>query len=146
MNKNITSEQITTAFYLCNKYGIETFAYFIIGYINETKETINETINMAIKLNPDFAMFTTATPLPNTKLFYEAVDKGLIDKNYWRDYTLQKRKDRIPLLVKDADKWTKIAYKRFYFRFGFILKKILKLRNIDTLNKYIRAFFALNKL
>lgn len=146
MNKRISTEQIVNAFKLCKKYSIETFAYFIIGYISETKETINDTINFAIKLDPDFAMFTTATPLPNTDLFEKAVQAKLIDPDYWKNYTLGKSRKRINFLVEDADKWTKKAYLRFYFRPKFIIKKLLKMRDLDTIKKYIRAFKGLTNL
>lgn len=146
MNKGVSAEQIISAFGLCKKYGIETFAYFIIGYIGETEETINETINFARKLDPDFAMFTIATPLPNTDLFERAVQAKLIDPNYWKNYTLGGSKERIKFLVKDAEKWTKKAYLKFYFRPGFIIKKLLKMRDLDTAKKYFRAFRGLTNL
>ena len=146
MNKNITNEQILTAFSLCKKYGIETFAYFIMGYVEETPETMQETINFAVKLDPDFAMFTTATPLPKTDLFRRAIEKKLIDPEYWKNYTLQIDQERMPFMVKDADKWTSKAYKKFYFRPSFVLKKLWKMRDIDTFKKYWKAFKGLSDL
>lgn len=146
MKKGITNKQIFDAFKWCKKHNIETFAYFIIGYIGETRKTMNRTIKFAIKLDPDFCMFTTATPLPDTPLFEEAVSKGLIDKNYWREYTLGKNVGRIPFMVPDADKYTKKAYLRFYFRPKFILKKLSRVKNLDTIKKYFRAFKGLSSL
>jgi anaerobic magnesium-protoporphyrin IX monomethyl ester cyclase len=158
MNKGVTNKQIMAAFALCKKYNIETFAYFIIGYMGENEKTMKETIDFAAKLDPDFCMFTVATPLPNTLLFDECVKKGVIDKNYWKNYTLHftsedksksrgiEKTARLPFIVPDADIWTKKAYKRFYFRPAFIVKKIFKIRTFDTLKKYYRAFVGLRRL
>jgi radical SAM superfamily enzyme YgiQ (UPF0313 family) len=124
MNKGITLQQAEDAFKSTKEVGIESFAYFIIGYIGETHKTMSKTISFAKKLNPDWAMFTVATPLPKTKLYEEAIASKLIDKNYWKEFTLGERNDRLPFLAKDAEKWVSRAYKEFYFRPSYIFKKL----------------------
>jgi anaerobic magnesium-protoporphyrin IX monomethyl ester cyclase len=48
------------------KLGINVSAFFIIGYDGDTKETIINTINYAIKLNTLLARFAVSTPYPGT--------------------------------------------------------------------------------
>jgi len=139
MKKGITLEQVKRAFRITKQNKIETFAYFMIGYATETEKTMNNTIDLAKKLNPDWVMFTATTPLPNTELFDMAVKQNLVSKNYWRDYTLDKKTKRIPYFVKDADKWVQKAYRKFYLRPGFILNKIFSIRDIGTIKKYING-------
>lgn len=140
MRKRITIEKIEDIFKITKKIGIEAFAYFIIGYATEDEKTIRNTINFAKKLDPDWAMFTVATPLPFTNLYDLSVDKGLIDSNYWKNFVLGKTNERIPFLVEGSDEWVKKAYKEFYLRPRFFLKKIYKIRSFDTIKKYMRGF------
>ena len=65
---------IKKAFEWCKEIGIEQFAFFMIGYIGENEETVKKTIKFACELNPDYVMFTAATPLPATPFFDECVN------------------------------------------------------------------------
>ena len=62
MNKKVSLDQAKKVFQLTEEAGIETFAYFMIGYAYEDKDAIQETINFALELDPGFVMFTVATP------------------------------------------------------------------------------------
>lgn len=150
MNKRITLVQVEDAFKWCRQLGIETFAYFIIGYIAETEDTVRETIEFAKRIDPDFVMFTVATPYPFTELYELAKQENLFAGDYWRDFVLGKRKDRLPFIMKNSEFWVKKAYQKFYFRPKFILKKLFKMRSVDNLKKTIDAargllFFKLSE-
>ncbi len=51
------------------KLGIITHGYFMIGFPFDTYESINRTIDFAVKLNPHYASFSLFTPLPGTELY-----------------------------------------------------------------------------
>lgn len=139
MNKGVTLPQVKEVFKWTKEAGIEAFAYFMIAYIGETPETITRTISFAKELDPDLVMFTVTTPYPETPLFNEAAEKGMVDRDYWHDFTLGRRSDRLPYFVEDADQWTKKAYRKFYLRPSYILKKVAKIRSWDTLKKHFWA-------
>jgi len=141
MNKQTKLADIEQVFKLTKDAGIETFGYFMIGYASEDKNTIQDTINFAKKLNPDWLMFTVATPLPNTEFMNQVKDK--IDPEYWRKYTLGEDVGRIPFVMEGADKYCEQAYKSFYLRPQFIFKKIAKLRDFDQFKKYSRGAMSL---
>ncbi|MBU2637989.1 MAG: B12-binding domain-containing radical SAM protein [Nanoarchaeota archaeon] len=145
MNKGITLEQIRQAFKLTKKAGIETFAYFIIGYMGEDENTIKSTIRFAKELSPDWVMFTAATPLPETMLYEESVKAGLVDKNYWSDFTLGKRNDRLPFLIENADLWAKQAYKEFYLRPSFMIHKLKSINSLYRLKHIMTGAYAILK-
>lgn len=136
MNKNINIDTIKKAIGISKKVGIEAFCYFIIGYANETPETIRRTINLAKDLNPDLVMFTVATPCPQTSLYELAFQKNIINFDYWKQFTLKKIDSRFPYFVPDADKWIKTAYREFYFRPKYILRQLFKIRTWDDIKKH----------
>ncbi len=143
MNKQISRERAKQVVKWCREIGIESFAYFQIGYAHETEESIQRTIDFSIELDLDLLMYNVATPLPQTPLYMLAMQEGIIKGDYWREYTLGKRQDRIPFFVKDADKWVSRAYKRFFFRPKFILRQVGKLQNPRMFKKYVEAFMAI---
>lgn len=139
MNKGVDLLRIKEVFNLTKKADIETFAYFIIGYIHDTPRTIKNTISFAKGLSPDLIMFTIATPYPKTPLYELAKEEGLISGDYWRELTLGLRQDRVPYLVPDAEKWIEKAYHDFYFRPGYILKRLSGIRNWQDVKNYFEA-------
>jgi len=143
MRKQVSHNQVIKIFDICNKLKIETFAYFIIGYVYENKKTMMNTINFAKRIKADWYMFTVATPLPDTPLFEDSVKEGLINPDYWRDYVLLKPVKRIPLLVPNADKYVKKAYFQTYFRISFILRKLFKISSFDELIKLVKGALAI---
>ena len=146
MNKRIDLEKVKRAFKLAEKVGIQTFAYFIIGYYSDTPESMNRTINFAVSLNPDWVMFTIATPYPKTSLFDLSVKDKLIDPKYWEKYTKGEDVGRMPYLVDDAEEWSKKAYRKFYFRPSFVLKKLKNLKSLEALQNYIKGAKAIFKM
>jgi len=145
MNKKIDIQLAKKVFKLTKSIGIETFAYFMIGYIYETEKTITKTIDFAIELDPDLVMFTVVTPLPQTPLYDLTQKEKIIEGDYWREFTLGKKKgERMPYYVPDAEVWVKRAYRKFYFRPIFIFRKLAKIRSFNMLKKYLKAFLGIS--
>jgi magnesium-protoporphyrin IX monomethyl ester (oxidative) cyclase len=65
---------------ISNRLGLWTHSTFIIGFPDETKEEIEETINWTINSGLDFVSFYIATPYPGTDLHEEFVKNGLLKK------------------------------------------------------------------
>jgi radical SAM superfamily enzyme YgiQ (UPF0313 family) len=139
LDKNITLTQVKEAFSAAQKAGIKTFAYFIIGYMGETPSTIRDTIKFAKEINPAYVMFTKAVPMPSTKLFDDAVRKGLVSSDYWSNFSLDSGAPPIPALVDDTDMWVKRAYRAFYLRPGKIFEHFGYIRSWYDVRKYLEA-------
>jgi len=75
LNKGTTFEQNKEALDLCRAAGIITEASFMIGFPNETWASIQDTIDSAIYLNPDIAVFPVVTPMPFTPIHAEMKDR-----------------------------------------------------------------------
>lgn len=146
MNKGISLNLAKKVFKLSKKVGIQRFAYFIIGYYSDTEDSIKNTINFAKELDPDWVMFTAATPLPKTNLFELCVNDGLVDKNYWLDFMKGKNDGRMNYLVKDTEKWIKEAYRELYMRPSFIIKKMMQIRRVYEFFNYLKGAIAIIKI
>ena len=133
---------VKEAFEGAKEAGIDTFAYFIIGYIYETEETMQKTIDLAIDLDPRYVMFTRAVPLPETPLMHQSVKEGFVSADYWNRYTLGEDMDPIQPLVPDADKWVKKAYRSFYLRLSKIVDQLFRIRSLSDLAKNIDGFIG----
>lgn len=62
-----------------NKIGLWTISTFILGFPYENAESINDTINFAIKSDVDFAAFYLLMPFPGTKVYDVFRKEGLVD-------------------------------------------------------------------
>jgi anaerobic magnesium-protoporphyrin IX monomethyl ester cyclase len=145
MKKRINKTQIEKAVKMCKKVGIEAFCFFMLGYPTETEKEMRETIDFAIKLNPDWAMFSITTPYPQTELYRFASELNLINKDYWKLFTLNKENERMPYCAENVAHYTKKAYRKFYFRPRFVVNLLLNTKDIYQFKKYFDGFFALTK-
>jgi anaerobic magnesium-protoporphyrin IX monomethyl ester cyclase len=138
MNKESNKEATIRVFRWAKEVGLETFAYFIIGYLHETEKEIKETLAFVKELKPNLLMYNAATPLPKTRLFEQAVEAGLVEEDYWKKFLMDEKYPRIPYLFKDTQKWIDKAYRDFFFSPRFLFKKMLEFRPKNALN-YFRA-------
>jgi radical SAM superfamily enzyme YgiQ (UPF0313 family) len=78
MVKRLEREKIQMAFRNMRDAGVKSFAFFIFGYPGETPATMDQTVEYAIELEPDFANFYPAVPYPGTALYDKCVREGLL--------------------------------------------------------------------
>ena len=132
LRKGITIEQTKKAFALCKKYGIETVAHMMFGNPGETEETLKKSIEFVKEIDADYASFNITTPYPGTEL-WDSIESKMGIKEDFSAYDIEKTLETayfskyicdLPegMLLKYYDK----AYRDFYFRPGYILKRMLK--------------------
>jgi len=146
MKKNISLEAAEKAVREAKNAGLETKGFFILGLPGETKQTIQQTINFARRLPLDLAQFSLATPFPGT-VFKEQVQNQLKTAGFSSFQQMYSGKS-LPyapptLTAKELGKAYQRAYKSFYIRPSFIIKKIAK---PAFWRKGYRSLFALMKL
>ena len=152
LRNGITLDQVKKAFYLTKKTGIQTVAYFMIGSPTETKEDIMQTIKLMKKLGPDYVHVTLTTPFPATDLYKMAQEQKLINGDPWKEFARNPYPAFIPpiwekeLPRKELFSLLKKAYCSFYFRPGYIFKKIIKLKSGRELLKKAGAALKLLKI
>jgi len=81
IKKNQELKSVEEAIVQAHKVGIKVSCFFIIGFIGETKDDMQATINYAYKLRrlgADRFYFSYATPLVGTELFEQAEKGGYL--------------------------------------------------------------------
>lgn len=124
MHKNITVEKTENAFKLARKIGIRTIASCVIGMPQDTKKSIQKTINFVKKLNPNYALFSLATPYPGTRFYNETFNKNLIQIKDWSKYTLiDPVLTTIDCSSKELRSIQKKAFLKFYLRPNYLIRQ-----------------------
>jgi radical SAM superfamily enzyme YgiQ (UPF0313 family) len=143
MKKGITVEQSLECARLCHKVGIEMFGYFILGAPGETEESMRETIDLAIEIEPRFALFSKFVPYPCTEAFDWAVANGYIEKNYWidflsgRDLNSHPALDQKQLPAKVVEDYLNKANRKFYFRPRYLMAMIKEIKSPSRFWQYL---------
>lgn len=124
IKKGITLEQSAAAIGLCKEFAIKAYTYFIFGFPWDTEETINETIDFAIKLDGDFADFSLPYPFPGTELEQIARGLGLIERQLEGNAYSQPIIPTLSVSRQRLVELRKKALKKFYLRLHYISKQL----------------------
>ncbi len=131
LNKNITLDEELQFSKAAKRAGIKVHGCFLFGYKGETKETIEKTINWAIKLNANTAQFFPLMVYPGTKAYTWADSRNLIRTKNFRHWLTETGLhntilDSEQFTGEELVKYCDIARKRFYLRPTYIIKKIFE--------------------
>ncbi len=118
MVKRLEREKIQAAFRNMREAGIRSFAFFIFGYPGETPETMDHTIDYAIRLDPDFANFYPAVPYPGTALYDKVIRDSLLPE-------------------AARDDWAKMEYSYYLLRGNGLDDRLV----MEAINRAKRRFF-----
>lgn len=136
--KEIDIDQTKNAFKWSKDAGIETMAHVILGLPGETKETIRQTINFVIQLDPDYAQFYCAIPFPGTEFYKIAAENNWITTNDWSNFEINQPIISTPFLsVIELKKAKKQAFKSFYLRPNYALKVFKRTKSPKQLTNTI---------
>jgi radical SAM superfamily enzyme YgiQ (UPF0313 family) len=84
IRKQITPDQTRHAVRLAKEAGLQVTGHVIIGFPQDTRETIAETGRFVDSLDLDFVQYYCAMPYPGTELHAEAVANGWLASDDWR--------------------------------------------------------------
>lgn len=123
------------------KAGIIIYASFLLGLPGETVQSINKTINYALRLPIDYASFAVFTPFPGTPIFQtisQSRDIWLKTRDWSKfrpqngEYLLGQKN----LTARQIMFLHKKAYFKFYFRKKYLFK-LLKIVNPAAIFAYL---------
>ncbi len=111
------------------KVGIIVHGCFLVGNPGETKESLQKTLDLAIKLNPDTAQFYPIMVYPGTRAFAWAEQEGfLTTKEYDKWLTPEGLHNSVVkrhnLSHEELVCWGNEARKKFYLRPKYIISKV----------------------
>jgi len=137
LKKNTTVAQVQKVFRWCRRFGIKTLAGYMIGLpFEKTAVDIQRNIDFLVALDPDYAQVSILSLYPNTALFQEAVDRGLVAEGKWEAFA------RDPQPGFAVDHWEefftagqlaefqKKAYRQYYLRPAYVFRSVLNTRSL----------------
>jgi len=145
IHKNVTLKEIESTVTLCRNIGILSKGFFIVGHPGETRETLSQTLDFALKLPLDDISVTMLTPFPGTEIYDRAAEFGRFDSDWSRMNLLNTVFIPHGLTREDLQFYQREILKRFYLRPRIIIGYLKRLiANPSTLKGLIaggRSFF-----
>ena len=82
IKKATTIEKAYEAVRLYRKKGIEIQTFFMIGFPEETEETLRDTLNAIKNIESDHILLSIFTPYPGSELFQVCKELGVVDDDF----------------------------------------------------------------
>ncbi|MDD1774756.1 MAG: B12-binding domain-containing radical SAM protein [Methanobacterium sp.] len=124
VNKNITISKIKKTFELTRKLGVRTIASVVLGMPGDTRKSIENTIRFVKKLEPNYAIFSLATPYPGTDFYLQSNDDRLLKTTDWSKFNLLTPvMETVDCSLEELRKLQKKAFKEFYARPMYLIRQ-----------------------
>ena len=111
-------------FRACRDAGIETRAFCMIGFPEETPEMVEQTIQLVDSLDPDQVQFCAVTAYPGTPLF--KMLRGEREFDYATMTGFQALEGNEHMTAREIEAKIREAYRRFYGRPRRILRELAR--------------------
>ncbi|TCM20365.1 hopanoid biosynthesis associated radical SAM protein HpnJ [Novosphingobium sp. PhB165] len=127
----------------CHALGITIHGTFILGLPGETRETIQQTIEWARRINPHTIQVSLAAPYPGTFLYNQALENGWLDTDNAElvdAHGVQIAPLHYPHLEhREIFHSVEEFYRKFYFRSGKIASLVGEMvRDFDMMKRRLR--------
>ena len=132
MNKKQSYEDIASFFQICNDIGMETLAYFIIGFPTESRAYRERLYDEVMKIRPTYAFFNILFPLAKTQYYQSLLDDGTYDRDYWAEFLkaptahFEIPLPRSPREQKELEDIADAFHRKFCYRLGFLLREFTR--------------------
>ena len=145
IKKGTKVEQFYSYVANAKKAGLLIHACYMVGNQGETKDTMKETLQLALKLNTDTAQFFPLIPYPGTEAYQWAKTNGYIETDYSKyclpDGTHNTVLSLPGLSSQEMVDFCNMARRKYYLRFSYILHRLkVGLKNPSDLRRSLKAF------
>ncbi len=145
IKKNMTVAKVREVVGQTKAAGMEVLCYFIIGQQTETASDIDDTLNLARQLDPNYVHFTIFCPYPGTEIYFKGLESGVIKRDVWREFSENPR-DGFELPVWEENftrqqlrEMLVRCYKSFYLRPRYVARSLMRIRRFGELKRKLRA-------
>lgn len=154
VNKNVKMHDVQNFVDSADKAGLKIHACFMAGNPGDTLETLNETLQWALKQNAfDTAQFFPLQVYPGTKAYDWAVDANIIKDQDWSDWVTPTGQHNMTLEKNDTGltaieclDFCDQARREFYLRPKYIARQVLRgLVNPQEFKKNFKGFLSLSR-
>ncbi|MFQ5861522.1 MAG: B12-binding domain-containing radical SAM protein [Candidatus Brocadiales bacterium] len=133
--KGISLSKVLEATRLAKDSGMIVYGFFMFGLPGDNAQTMQKTIDFAIKMNPTIANFTITVPFPGTRLFEMVQREGrfLVDTTSGLDmgfYSGEAFYELGSLSKEDVAKYYQKAYQDFYYRSSKMLELLFSVQSL----------------
>lgn len=132
---------------LMNEMGFEPNGYFILGYPSETRDEMEETIKLALRLDIKEASFTAFQPLPGTAATEQLIETGELPSDFDFTAVAQNKIVYAPrgMSVQELGRIRKRAILRFYLRPKILIRYFAsRQRLVYAFKKFVAVFLKKN--
>ena len=150
IHKGTTLKQVHQYISDAKKAKLAVHACYMVGNKGETRETMQQTLELALKLNTDTAQFYPLLPFPGTEAYMWAKSNGYINGTYSdyvkEDGTINSLLELPNLSSKEMVEFCDNARKKYYMRPRYILHRLwVGLYDWQDLKRSLKAFNKIKK-
>ena len=143
--KGYSTDQVGGAFERARAAGLRTVGTFLIGLPEETGETLDATLEWALRLDPDFLSLNVAVPRFSTPFRRDMLASGRAQRE---ELVMDQAGSTasMPTAALDREQVTRLkrrAVRRFYLRPSYLWRRVRALRSLHELKSQAREGFAL---
>lgn len=145
IKKRITPEMILEFSKNTRRAGLLVHGCFMAGNRGETKETLKESLQLALKMMDDTMQFFPLMVYPGTKDYEWAKSEGLLTIKDFSDYVTEDGCHNSVLKMPDMNsdeitKWCDYARRKYYLRTRYILYKLFQqIRHPSEIRRTFKA-------
>ena len=150
VKKGTTLQQIENYMHSAKRAGLLVHACYMVGNRGETRETMQATLNAALRFNTDTAQFFPLMPYPGTAAYIWARENGYINGSYddyvHEDGTVSCVLNLPGLPADELVAFCQMARKRYYLRPRYIAHRIrMGLTDKEDFKRSWKAFKKLRQ-
>lgn len=150
IHKGTTVDQIEKYMANAHKAGLMVHACYMVGNQGETRETMEATLQAALRFKTDTAQFFPLIPYPGTEAYEWAKSNGYISGKYdeycQEDGTLNCIVNTPELTAQELVDFCAYARKKYYLRPWYIGHRLVKgLTDFEDLKRSLKAFGRLKQ-
>ena len=149
LKKGATLEDNIRAVEMSKKAGINIRGEFIVGAPGETLQSMKRTVQFAIDMKLDYAVFNKFVPFPGTEFYKNLINEGY-NFNFKKACSIFDHSALlyVPNGMNEADykKFLDTSLKKFYLRPSYIFKRLVSIRTWAELKGQMDGFFSISGL